>query len=112
MATDETSPPLPPAAVEEREPQNIPPPAEHPRAEPAWASFSDEEILNMRFSDLGIEREGSFLEARIDELNREIEAKGLVFRPYFWISDDWFTPDGVPGIALPFFLAHPRLMEL
>jgi len=116
MATDETAPPLPPAGVEEREPETAaappepPPPA--PPKEPEWATFSDEEILNLRFSDLGIEKEGAFLEARIEELNRELEAKGLVFRPYFWISEDWFTPDGVPGIALPFFLAHPRLMEL
>jgi hypothetical protein len=119
MATDETAPPLPPAGVEEREPESAaapPEPSEPPELpevkEPAWASFSDEELLNLRFSDLGLEKEGAFLEARIEELNRELEAKALVFRPYFWISDDWFTPDEVPGIALPFFLAHPRLMEL
>jgi hypothetical protein len=119
MATDETAPPLPPAGVEEREPEKAaapPEPSEPPELpevkEPAWASFSDEELLNLRFSDLGLEKEGAFLEARIEELNRELEAKALVFRPYFWISDDWFTPDEVPGIALPFFLAHPRLMEL
>ena len=40
---------------------------------------------------------------------RELEAKGLHFRPHFWLSDEWFSPDGVPGIAIPFYLAHPRL---
>ncbi len=27
-------------------------------------------------------------------------------------SEEWFTPDGVPGFAIPFYLAHPRLMKL
>jgi len=36
----------------------------------------------------------------------------LRFRPHVWLSTDWFSPDGVPGIALPFYLAHPRLMKL
>src|SRR5207253_8807734 len=34
------------------------------------------------------------------------------FRPHFWLADEWFTPDGVPGIAIPFYLAHPRLAKL
>jgi hypothetical protein len=36
----------------------------------------------------------------------------LLFHPHFWLSDEWFTPDGVPGIAMPFYLAHPRLARL
>jgi hypothetical protein len=28
------------------------------------------------------------------------------------LSDEWFTPDGVSGIAIPFYLAHPRLEQL
>jgi hypothetical protein len=28
------------------------------------------------------------------------------------LSDEWFCPDGVPGIAIPFYLAHPRLVQL
>jgi hypothetical protein len=36
----------------------------------------------------------------------------LVFRPHFWLSDEWFCPDGEPGIAMPFYLAHPRLARL
>ena len=32
--------------------------------------------------------------------------------PHVWISDEWFSPDNVPGIAIPFYLAHPRLMRL
>jgi len=33
----------------------------------------------------------------------------LRLRPHVWLSTEWFSPDGVPGIALPFYLAHPRL---
>ena len=62
--------------------------------------------------DLGLTIEGTELEARIAQLNAEIDARGLTFRPYYWLSDEWFTPDGVPGIAIPFYLAHPRLAKL
>ena len=33
-------------------------------------------------------------------------------RPHVWLSEEWFSPDGVPGIAVPFYLAHPRLEKL
>ncbi len=26
--------------------------------------------------------------------------------------DEWYSPDVTPGIAFPFYLAHPRLMRL
>jgi hypothetical protein len=29
-----------------------------------------------------------------------------------WLSHDWFTPDGVPGFAVPFYLAHRRLARI
>ncbi len=34
------------------------------------------------------------------------------FRPHYWLSTEWFCPDRVPGIAIPFYLAHPRLVRL
>jgi hypothetical protein len=94
----------------------MPPPDSEVRATPAvrpgWAELPDEQLLDVRFDELGLTIAGSWLEARIDELNRELDARGLAFRPHFWLSEEWFTPDGVPGIAIPFFLAHPRLMRL
>ena len=42
----------------------------------------------------------------------ELAARELVFRPRFWLSDEWFSPAGVPGVGIPFYLAHPRLMRL
>jgi hypothetical protein len=33
-------------------------------------------------------------------------------RPYAWLSTHWFVPRGATGIAIPFYLAHPRLLQL
>jgi hypothetical protein len=77
-----------------------------------WGSWDDERLLDLRLCDLDVRIEGSDLEARIAELNSELEAQGIRFRPHFWLADEWFCPDGVPGIAIPFYLAHPRLARL
>jgi hypothetical protein len=76
------------------------------------ASRSDEQILNLRFCDLDLTIKGSPLEKRIRQLRAELEQAGLVFRPHLWLSNEWFTPDGVTGIAVPFYLAHQRLAQL
>jgi hypothetical protein len=77
-----------------------------------WETWEDERLLDLRLCDLGLAIEGSGLEERIALLARELDERGLVFRPHFWLSDEWFCPDGVPGIAIPFYLAHPRLSRL
>jgi len=80
--------------------------------DPEWASFTDDQLLAMRMCDLGVAIEGTELEQRIAVVNAELDARGVHFRPHYWLSDEWFTPDGVPGIAIPFYLAHPRLAKL
>src|SRR5688572_5587452 len=77
-----------------------------------WAEWDDERLLDLPLCDLDLKIEGTDLEDRIGELHRELELRGLGFRPYFWLADEWFCPDGVPGIAIPFYLTHPRLMRL
>ncbi len=62
--------------------------------------------------DLGIQLKDTDLEKRVAQLYRELEIRGLRFRPHCWLSDEWFSQDGVPGIAIPFYLAHPRLKRL
>ena len=74
--------------------------------------LQDEELLDLRFCDLHLHIEGTLLGERIERLCRELELRRFRFRPHFWFADDWFTPDGVPGIAVPFYLGHPRLMRL
>lgn len=74
--------------------------------------LADDELLEMRICDLRVRIEGTWLEQQIERLYEELQAHRIRFRPHFWLSDDWFTPDGVPGTAIPFYLAHPRLMRL
>jgi hypothetical protein len=77
-----------------------------------WTRLSDEELLNLRFCDLKLSVESSSLRRRIARLYVELEERGIHFRPHVWLSEEWFSPDGVPGIAVPFYLAHPRLERL
>lgn len=77
-----------------------------------WADWPTERLLNARVADLPLRIEGTELSPNIRRLYRELKARGFVFRPHFWLSDEWFSPDGVPGIAIPFFLAHSRLRRL
>lgn len=79
---------------------------------PELAELTDEQLLDLRFCDLDLVIEGTPLENRIAQLERELEAKRIQFRPHFWLSEEWFTPDGVPGVAIPFYLADKRLMRL
>jgi hypothetical protein len=72
----------------------------------------DDELLDMRMCDLGLKIEGTVLEERIDRLYQELDDRHIRLRPHCWLSDEWFAVDGVPGIAIPFYLAHPRLMKL
>jgi hypothetical protein len=88
------------------------PGAELGQPEPEWASWPDEKLLDLPMCGLGVSLTSGFLSKQIEQLYAELEAKQLGFRPHFWISNEWFTPDGVPGIAVPFYLAHPRLMKL
>ena len=90
-----------------------PPVARRPKLPPSvWADWDDEKLLDLRLCDLDLRIEGSGLDDRIVELSQELEVYGLACRPYFWLSDEWFCPDGVAGIAIPFYLAHPRLARL
>ena len=52
---------------------------------PDWAERSDEQLLDLRMCDLHVELEGSFYEDPIDQLKRELAARGLLFQPYVWL---------------------------
>jgi hypothetical protein len=76
-----------------------------------WPNLSDEELLDIRMSELPLAIEGT-LAARIAQLRAELDARDLRFPLRFYLSDEWFTPDGGTAIAIPFYLAHPRLEKL
>ena len=77
-----------------------------------WARLSDEELLKRRFCDLRLSIGRSQLAGYVRRLYSDLERRGLKIRPHAWLSEEWFSPDGVPGIAIPFYLAHPRLERL
>ena len=78
-----------------------------------WVNWPTEKLLDIRICDLGLQIPRTELSARIRQLYGELKRKGfLYFRPHCWLSDEWYSPDGIPGIAIPFFLAHPRLRKL
>jgi hypothetical protein len=74
--------------------------------------MTDEQLLRMRFCDLKLSIERSPIARHVRHLYGELGRRGLALRPHVWLSEEWFSPDGVPGIAIPFYLAHPRLEQL
>ena len=81
-------------------------------ADPPWASFKDEELLALRICDLGVQIQGTELEPLVAQFREELSARGVTLRPDCYLGDEWFSPEGVPAIAIPFYLAHPRLKAL
>src|SRR5947207_481265 len=78
----------------------------------AWARLPEPKLLELRLKDLKVGVEGTWLERAVEDLYEELARRGLRIRPHAWISDEWFSPSDTPGIAIPFYLAHPRLMRL
>jgi hypothetical protein len=82
------------------------------RRRPPWADWSDAELLKLRFCDLGLSLRHTPLHRHVLRLHTELGRRGIAWKPHAWLSEEWFTPDGVPGFAIPFYLAHPRLERL
>jgi len=82
------------------------------RPQPRWASWPDQRLLNLPMRKLKLTLRGSWLADCLRELNGELKEQGIRIRPHAWISSEWFSPADIPGIAIPFYLVHPRLMRL
>src|SRR5579863_2726335 len=83
-----------------------------PRRKFPWAKLSDDELLEVRLKDLKVTVEGTWLAKCLSTLYNELDEHDIRVRPHAWMSSEWFSPDNTPGIAIPFYLAHPRLMRL
>ncbi len=83
-----------------------------PALPPDWPALLDEQLLDVRMCDLPIQIAGAAIEARIEQLRQELAARNLSFPIHFYLSDEWYTPDEDAAIAVPFYLAHPRLEKL
>jgi len=74
--------------------------------------INEEQLLDTRLCDLEIKLASTPVANHIETVKSELRARGIRFRPHFWVSDEWFSPSGVPGVAVPFFLLHPRLTRI
>lgn len=86
--------------------------AGHRRSAPWWVELDDEALLDLRFCDLGLRIAESPLTPALERLHHELARRGFAFRPHYWFAEEWFSPDGIPGVAIPFYLGHPRLTRL
>jgi hypothetical protein len=77
-----------------------------------WERLPDEQLIARRISGLGLSIRGTPVAGAVRRLHRELESCGLRLRPHCWAALEWFSPDGIPGIAVPFYLLHPRLRAL
>ena len=91
-----------------------PPRTRRQAAHPAlvFENADDEFLLATRFCHLPVQLEGTLSARRLKRLHRELQAHNIVALPHVWLSEEYFNPDGVLGFAIPFYLAHPRLMRL
>lgn len=83
-----------------------------PHRKYAWEKLSDQQLLEQPLGSLRVTVEGTWLEDCVHSLQEELDERGIRLRPHAWISSEWFSPAGVSGVAIPFYLAHPRLMKL
>src|SRR5215475_6860963 len=74
--------------------------------------MSDQQLLELRLRDLPVQVHGTRLVPRLVRVYEELYSRRLQFTPHVWLSEEWFTPDGIAGFAIPFYLAHPRLIKL
>ena len=77
-----------------------------------WFGLSDEEILRIRIRDLGLRLQDSLIEPMLRQLYGELDSKGINFHPLCYLADEWFCPDKMPIIGIPFFLSHRRLKQI
>ena len=78
----------------------------------SWTRIREKTLLGKRVSDLGLDIKGSSLEPLIYKLYDELSQKGLIYRPPCFLADEWFCPENVAAIGIPFYLVHPRLRRL
>lgn len=75
-------------------------------------AYTDQQILKMKLRDLPISFEGSWLQVCAKTVEGMIASRNIDLKVNYWLSTEWFVPDGRCGIAIPFYLLHPRLIQL
>lgn len=78
----------------------------------AWERWPQGRLLDTPIRDLGLTLDGTWVERLIRQVLGELADRGIRLRPHFWLSDEWFSPGDVPGVAVPFYLVSERLTRL
>lgn len=79
---------------------------------PRWANWPSERLLDLQLCELDVKLAGTWVEDLTQRVVAELKTRKISLKPRFWLSDEWFSPDGVPGVAVPFYVAQPRLVRL
>src|SRR3990170_13976 len=75
---------------------------------PPIPNWSSQPIRN-----LGLALKGTRLEPFLAEFAKELEKAGIRrVKPVFYLSTEWGVPTDTVAIAIPFYLAHPELMDV
>src|SRR5262245_22540983 len=81
--------------------------------QPATPSFRESSLWSTPIRDLGLAIAGTPLEPVIDEVRGELERVGIRrLKPDFYLSTEWGVSFGTVGIAIPFYLARPELVDI
>jgi len=75
-------------------------------------NISEEELLLCKINELPLKIENTWLQECIEDLYKELDAKGIDFKPECYLADEWLTPEGETCIGIPFYLAHQTLTRL
>lgn len=74
--------------------------------------LTDEQILALKLCEIDFDLDSFHKKKLIKKLQKELQNADLDFMPHIWVSDDWFSPDGLPGFAIPFYLFSPKLIRI
>ncbi len=69
------------------------------------------ELLATKVSDLRLTLPTKY-KKQLETLNQRLSDRNIKWRPHVWAGEEWYSPDGVGGFAIPFTLFHPKLIQL
>ena len=79
--------------------------------------FALRRLMNERICDvlekLSASSKRNLISRHVENLYEELNDAGIRnLRPEVYLGDEWFSPGGIPAIAVPFYLAHTDLKEI
>ncbi|MFO1010458.1 MAG: putative zinc-binding metallopeptidase [Planctomycetota bacterium] len=74
-------------------------------------AFRESNWSSLPIRDLELEITGTPLEPVLRDFEQELVAAGVKLKPHFYLSTEWGVVPGTIALAIPFYLAHPKLSE-